>query len=57
MLDSVKLSPDSPTPSDYVKPAITDYGDLAKLTAGLSRGSRTDAIFPVPRRDFTFSIP
>jgi hypothetical protein len=44
-------------PSDYVKPEITDYGDLADLTAGLSQGGKTDALFPIPRRDFTFSTP
>jgi hypothetical protein len=47
-----------PKPSDYVKPEITDYGNLADLTAGLSNGSKTDALFPInPRRDWTFSIP
>jgi hypothetical protein len=45
-------------PSDYVEPEIRDYGDLAELTAGLSSGSRTDALFPIhPRRDWTFSTP
>jgi hypothetical protein len=42
-------------PSDYVEPEITDYGDLAELTAGLSQGSQSDFLWP--RRDLTFSTP
>jgi hypothetical protein len=45
--------------TDYVVPEITDYGDLAELTAGLNSGGPVDAAFPmsVPRRDPTFSTP
>ena len=43
--------------SDYVKPEVKDYGDLAELTAGLSSRGSTDAFWPVPRRDWSFSTP
>lgn len=42
-------------PSDYLGPEITDYGDLAELTAGLSQGSKSDFLWP--RHDWTFSTP
>jgi hypothetical protein len=52
------FSPAGGPEPEYVAPKITDYGDLAELTAGLSNGGRTDALFPInPRRDWTFSIP
>jgi hypothetical protein len=58
MLDSMFLPANPQKPSDYVKPEITDYGDLADLTAGLSNGGKSDALFPIhPRRDWTFSTP
>ena len=31
---------------EYVKPVITDYGDLADLTTGSADGDFTDAAFP-----------
>ncbi len=47
-----------PTFIDYVKPEIIDYGDLAELTAGTSRGNYLDAAFPqgTPRGDLSFSV-
>ena len=55
---TVMLMPANPpeTP-DYVKPEISDYGDLAELTAGFSFRGQSDALWPVPRRDWTFSTP
>jgi hypothetical protein len=57
MLVHMFLPANSMKSTDYVKPEISDYGDLADLTAGLSSGSKTDAIFPTPRRDWSFSTP
>jgi hypothetical protein len=58
MLDYMFLPANPVKTSDYVKPEIKDYGDLAELTAGLSSGGRSDAVFPIhPRRDWTFSHP
>jgi hypothetical protein len=47
----------APNTSDYEKPEITDYGDLAELTAGFSSKGQSDALWPIARRDFTFSTP
>lgn len=58
MLDYMLLPVNRVKPSDYVKPEVRDYGDLAELTAGLSNGGHTDALFPIhPRRNWTFSTP
>jgi hypothetical protein len=46
-----------PEKPDYVQPEITDYGDLAELTAGFSSRGQSDAPWPAPRRDWTFSTP
>lgn len=42
---------------DYEKPAVSDYGTLQELTAGLTDGELTDAEFPIstPKKDLTFS--
>ena len=52
------FSPANPskTPA-YEKPEITDYGDLTDLTAGFSSKGQSDALWPIPRRDWTFSTP
>jgi hypothetical protein len=41
----------------FEAPVIRDYGDLAKITAGLTAGTQTDATFPAhtPIGDLTFS--
>jgi hypothetical protein len=58
MLVAMSLPANPVETSGYLEPEIEDYGDLAELTAGLSSGSRTDALFPIhPRRDWTFSTP
>jgi hypothetical protein len=43
---------------EYVKPVITDYGDLADLTTGSADGDFTDAAFPAgtPKSALTFSV-
>jgi hypothetical protein len=46
-----------PETSEYEKPEITDYGDLAELTTGFSWKGQSDALWPIPRRDWTFSTP
>jgi hypothetical protein len=46
-----------PETSGYANPQITDYGDLAELTAGFSSKGQSDALWPIPRRDWTFSTP
>lgn len=45
------------TASEYEKPTVRDYGDLAELTAGAKTGNYLDATFPVhtPKSQLTFS--
>ncbi|CAN5773115.1 hypothetical protein BH20GEM1_BH20GEM1_21180 [soil metagenome] len=42
---------------DYEKPTISDYGDVAELTAQQATGAVTDAKFEAgtPEDDITFS--
>lgn len=43
--------------SQYVSPAIEDFGDLTELTEGQTDGDFTDMTFPAntPKKDLTFS--
>jgi hypothetical protein len=36
--------------TEYVKPEVVDYGDLAELTAGTQQGWILDATFPISTR-------
>ena len=50
-------TPDFDQPVAYEAPTVTDYGDLADVTAGTQTGNFTDFSFPsnTPRGDLTFS--
>ena len=44
------LSPEPRESTEYIKPEVVDYGDLAELTAGTQQGVILDATFPISTR-------
>jgi hypothetical protein len=54
---STPTPPDERDPTAYEAPAVTDYGDLTEITAGMMTGSFLDKSFPnnTPKQDLTFS--
>lgn len=46
----MSLYPNPRESTEYVKPEVVDYGDLAELTAGTQQGWILDATFPISTR-------
>jgi hypothetical protein len=46
----MSLSPEPRESTEYIKPEVVDYGDLAELTAGTQQGWVLDATFPISTR-------
>lgn len=54
---STPSTPDERDPTAYEAPAVTDYGDLTEITAGMTTGNFLDKTFPnnTPASELTFS--